>query len=83
MTRLSLLYPTGELAATTSLQCFGAATGYEEFTHELFADAEEEARHLMRLADADCPGAITRRQRALWRHRQEARASMVSGSREV
>ena len=37
-TRLSLLYPTGELAATTSLQCFGAATGYEEFTHELFAD---------------------------------------------
>ena len=26
-TRLSLLYPTGELAATTSLQCFGAATG--------------------------------------------------------
>jgi hypothetical protein len=37
-TRLSLLHPTGELVATTALQCFGAATGYEEYTHELFAD---------------------------------------------
>ena len=37
-TRLSLLYPTGELAATTALQCFGDASGYEEYTHDLFAD---------------------------------------------
>ena len=37
-TRLSLLYPTGELAATTALECFDEPTGYEEFAHELLPD---------------------------------------------
>ena len=37
-TRLSLLYPTGELAATTALECFDEPTGYEEFAHALLPD---------------------------------------------
>ena len=42
--RLSLVHATGALVATTDLACFGrSAFGYEQFTHELFFDADQRA----------------------------------------